>query len=158
MRISKEVIEMNFAEATKKFYSVLTQEQRREYVKLFNLKQTDLITFVTQVLAENQAIKDAEEEKKQVIARKAVEESASQRIKAKDELLDLINDRLIDLSMDESWWIRLRSFFAENCGSKSTQLVVLVLSRIDEKKWQVTSLVSPNKEKRVVIDIGDEKA
>jgi len=148
---------MNYPQAVKKFYATLTQEERREYVKLFKEGKTNLIDFVTEIEQKNQAKLDAEEDRKQAKAKKAVEETVARRTRKKDELLDSISEKLTDISLDEAFHKRIIKFLSDACGNESTQTVVICLVRLGQKEWQVTSLTSPNKDRRVVINIGTEK-
>jgi|GEM_PF-5748860 len=144
---------MNYNEASVKFHR-LPQSDKMLYITLFKKGLTDLVTFMTEYEKKQETIRQAIRDRKTAIVKKEIEETASQHAKTKNELLDVINEQLINIGLNEAWWLRLRGFFETACGSKTTELVVVCLKRIDAYNWQVTTLDSPSKKKRVVIDVG----
>lgn len=99
--------------------------------------------------------KQRKQKEKQIT--KEIEESKSQNLQTRSELLGEINEKLTDFALSEEWWNSIRTWL-ENACSANTENVVVVLSRLDSKNWRLTGLVNSKKnQKRLVLQIGPQE-
>ena len=117
---------MNYAQAYVKFQR-FPQEVRREYVRLSKANKTNLILFVESYQREQEA-KELEKE-----VSKEVQESVAQNIK-KSELLRAANDILLDISLSEEWWRKMRSFI-ENAVESADYIIITLQKAEGKDRW-----------------------
>ena len=119
---------MNYARAYVIFQK-LPEEVRREYVRLAGENRTNLILFVESYVKEQEA-KELEKE-----VSKEVQESVAQNIK-KSELLRAANDILLDISLSEEWWRKMRGFIEQAVADGKTEYITIVLQKAEGKdRW-----------------------
>ena len=104
----------------------MPQEARREYVRLAKENKTNLITFVSNYVRQ-QKQKELEKE-----VSKEVQESVAQNVK-KAELLQAANDILLDISLSEEWWRKMRGFIEQAVADEKTEYVTIVLQKAEGK-------------------------
>ena len=119
---------MNYAQAYVIFQR-MPQEARREYVRLAKEGKTNLVSFV-EAYQREQEQKELEKE-----VSTEVQESVAQNVK-KSELLQAANDILLDISLSEEWWRKMRGFIEQAVADGKTEYITIVLQKAEGKdRW-----------------------
>lgn len=112
--------------------------------------------YISDILERNRRKREAERKKKEKEEfSKAIEESA--RIdKQRSELLEEINEKLIDISLSESYWKKIRSFI-EGAATEGTEAIVIVLQHVANDRWCLHAEIIPELKKEVEIKLDKSK-
>lgn len=90
-----------------------------------------------------------------------IEETVAENEKMKTNLLTEMNRFLLDISVSEEWWAKLRKSLEAMVLSENTETIMLLLTRDDkdENVWTVEAIVSPEKAKGIQyfkVNFGDK--